>query len=267
MFSVSTNGTSNNLTYADEGGVATGAVDTWYHIAISRVGNNMYYFWDGVLTNTVDVTGMTIYAGTSKFYLGTATLNGPNYEHNLDNVRLTKGVGRYTTSFTPPGVPYQGSSGTVAFIVGDPAYTTQIDGLTTNITSALDVSGNTTIASDFLVNNGGIANFGDPGLESGSIMVGGVSYDAVVKVNEFGGAQDAAMVLHRHSDTPAISANLLMARARSDTSAHTDVADADHLVGLGSLVGTQQAITGRQRYMQRLMALRVSVICRGNSAF
>ncbi|GAF88324.1 unnamed protein product, partial [marine sediment metagenome] len=126
--SISTNGTSNNLTYAKGyawDGSDPGAVDTWYHIALSRVGNDMRMFVDGEQIDvTTDVTGMTINSGTPKFYLGTATLNGPNYELYLDNVRITKGVGRYTTNFTPPGAPYEGSSGTGAvetFVVGDPA--------------------------------------------------------------------------------------------------------------------------------------------------
>ena len=112
-FSVSTDGTSNNLTYANAE-TYTGALNTWIHIAVSRVGNTMYYFADGNLIGTKDVTGLTIFAGTSKFYLGTATLNGPNYELYMDNVRLTKGVGRYTTSFTPPSNPFP-----VNDVVGD----------------------------------------------------------------------------------------------------------------------------------------------------
>lgn len=138
--SISTNGTGNNLAYAKGygwDGSDPGAVDTWYHIALSRVGNSMRMFVDGEqIDATTDVTGMTIFAGTSKFYVGCATLNGPNYELYLDNIRLTKGVGRYTANFTPPAAPYDGSYGTEAFTVGDPAKDTVIDGLTTTISSA-----------------------------------------------------------------------------------------------------------------------------------
>lgn len=149
IFSVSTDGSTNNLTYAFEGGISTGAVDTWYHIAVSRVGNTMYYFWDGIQVATKDVTGLSIFTPGGLFYVGSANQWGGSYEFYLDNIRLTKGVGRYTDSFTPPGAPYQGSSGVEGvptFFVGDPVYVTQIDGLTTNITSAAtNVEGTLTV--------------------------------------------------------------------------------------------------------------------------
>jgi hypothetical protein len=75
----------------------------------------------------------------------------------------------------------------------------------------------------------GTMNIGDPGSESGSVQLDGASYDAVAKINEFGGSNDAALVLHRHANGAAVAANMLLSRARGNTSAHSDVQDQDVL--------------------------------------
>ena len=81
-------------------------IDTWYHHAISRTGTDLKAFVDGsqigvshnIGTSTIDAgsTLLTI-AGSQG---GGGTLNG--WE---SNVRITKGVGRYTGTFTPPTLP------------------------------------------------------------------------------------------------------------------------------------------------------------------
>lgn len=73
----------------------------------------------------------------------------------------------------------------------------------------------------------GEVSFGAPGTEQGSIVVNGTTYDAIVKINEFGGTRDASLILHRHATTPTISATLAFARAVGDTSSHSNVASGD----------------------------------------
>ena len=79
-----------------------------YHLAVSRVAGTTYLFVDGVLfgssldaTNYVQVEGLA---------LGVLTNNAnPNVfpvEGNIGAVRITKGVGRYNASFTPPSIFY-----------------------------------------------------------------------------------------------------------------------------------------------------------------
>lgn len=80
---------------------------TWRHIAVSRTGSSMKLFFDGTqigstVTNssthgTSGTNGVTLgayFKGDSSFYNG---LIGP--------MRITKGVGRYTTTFTPAVFP------------------------------------------------------------------------------------------------------------------------------------------------------------------
>lgn len=85
-------------------GVATLSNNTWYHIATCRVGSTLTAYINGV----ADVSGT--YSGTHG--LGTIPFNvgcryGGTYGHTgyLDDLRITKGVARYTANFTPPAAP------------------------------------------------------------------------------------------------------------------------------------------------------------------
>lgn len=84
--------------------------DQWYHIAASRSGNNMYLFIDGALVDTYDATGVTLYASDSPFVLGARRASSGVYQYVidgwLDDVRVTKGVCRYTDSFSVPTAAY-----------------------------------------------------------------------------------------------------------------------------------------------------------------
>lgn len=71
---------------------------------------------------------------------------------------------------------------------------------------------------------------GNPGFESNSIQLNGVSYDAAMKINEFGGGNDAALILHRHANGSQTAANMVLSRARGASVSHTDVQDGD-LIG------------------------------------
>jgi len=74
--------------------------NTWIHVAATRASGTLRLFQDGTsvasAANTVNFTnsGNGIYIGSSS--LGTA-MNG-----YIDDLRITKGYARYTTTFTPP---------------------------------------------------------------------------------------------------------------------------------------------------------------------
>lgn len=70
-----------------------------YHIAVSRSGQNFYVFVDGVLRGSgTSVDNMT----TAREIQVLSTSNGSMYKF-LDEIRITNGVARYLTDFTPPG--------------------------------------------------------------------------------------------------------------------------------------------------------------------
>lgn len=75
---------------------------TWHHVAVSRTGTTVQVFVDGVSKGTT--TNGNVANAATPFLIG--ALNGtPNFEFKgyIDEFRVTKGVGRYTTTFTPVG--------------------------------------------------------------------------------------------------------------------------------------------------------------------
>jgi len=85
------------------GGVAVGtaAVDTWAHVAFSRVGNNLYTFVNGVLLRTTNVTGVTV-NNPAGSVLQVGKLQGYYDWYGYMHLRIKKGVGLYSATFTPP---------------------------------------------------------------------------------------------------------------------------------------------------------------------
>jgi putative addiction module CopG family antidote len=73
----------------------------WYHIAISRASGTYRFFVNGTLTGSgSDSTNITW--GTNNFYVGSASDGGLQLNGYIDDLRITKGYARYTTTFTPP---------------------------------------------------------------------------------------------------------------------------------------------------------------------
>lgn len=75
------------------------SLDTWYHLAVSRVSGVVYLFVNGNLLASPANT--TSYALNNPYFVGA---EGVTYFTNgyMDELRITTGVGRYTSSFTAP---------------------------------------------------------------------------------------------------------------------------------------------------------------------
>jgi hypothetical protein len=83
----------------------------WYHVAITREGNNWRTFVNGVLMTTTVKAGVP-YRDTSKgFSIGgdTAGYIDRFFEGHIDEIRITKGSARYTATFTPPARAFPNS--------------------------------------------------------------------------------------------------------------------------------------------------------------
>ena len=103
------------LNYRSSGGaqanIATGVVfplTTWQHVVVQRRGTNFEFYLDGVLGNTTAITGgaSSTVNSTGDFYFGrTNASSALTWAGYIDEVRITKGVARYTTAFTPPAQP------------------------------------------------------------------------------------------------------------------------------------------------------------------
>lgn len=77
--------------------------NTWYHVAVVRSGtgtNQTVIYIDGVSSATG--TSASNFNQTSVMYVGADRTGGSALNGYLDDLRITKGYARYTSTFTPP---------------------------------------------------------------------------------------------------------------------------------------------------------------------
>jgi YD repeat-containing protein len=87
----------NACTFAGLGGFPDAAyANVWIHVAFVRVGGSITSYINGSNNGTCALTG-TI-GGSTKVFIGRA---GANFAAYYDDIRITKGLGRYTAAFIP----------------------------------------------------------------------------------------------------------------------------------------------------------------------
>jgi hypothetical protein len=83
---------------------ATITAGTWTHVAVTRSGTSTRLFVAGNLEATA--TDSTAFSQTDNLSIGVDRSNTSGLNGYLDDIRLTKGVARYTATFTPPTVTF-----------------------------------------------------------------------------------------------------------------------------------------------------------------
>jgi hypothetical protein len=86
-------------------GSGTLPTSTWSHIAVTRSGSSIRCFVNGTQVGTTNTgIGTSAIAAVNQNILIGQSVNGGPYSMNgyLDDMRFTKGVARYTATFTPP---------------------------------------------------------------------------------------------------------------------------------------------------------------------
>jgi len=98
------------FTYTTSTITSSGAITTnsWNHIAVVRegTGSNETKIYIGG-TNDGTGTVSTNFNQTEVMYIGANRAAGDPMKGYIDDLRITKGVARYTANFTPPGGPFQ----------------------------------------------------------------------------------------------------------------------------------------------------------------
>ena len=103
----SSNGSTWNIFNADGGGngISTGTIstNTWTHVALVRNGSAWALYLNGTSAWT-GTSSATIVTRTDTFRIGGPWPNsGPSdFNGYIDDFRMTKGIARYTSNFTPP---------------------------------------------------------------------------------------------------------------------------------------------------------------------
>lgn len=86
--------------------------NAWIHSAVVRTGTKLYLFWNGTLVkdNTIS-DSYSINGGTKGVMVG-ARIEQSNgnvselWPGQLDEIRVSKGIARWTNNFTPPSMSY-----------------------------------------------------------------------------------------------------------------------------------------------------------------
>lgn len=104
---------SNNLQFFHVGGLLIVSALTvpsgeWVHLALSKASGTVRQFVNGVLDANSGSFGSAT-ANTSHFIIGTSEDWSGGFNGYIDEFRLTKGVCRYSASFTPPATQFPNS--------------------------------------------------------------------------------------------------------------------------------------------------------------
>ncbi len=135
------------------------STNTWYHIAISRTGGKIYFFVNGVLQNVGGTTfTATIYTPSTPLRIGWEGYytGSPYYlDGHLDEFRISKGVARWTSNFTPPTSSYFLAN--TFNLVQTGAGTTNLSYL--NVASSTNLSSTAFLCTTGCVDGGGNTNW------------------------------------------------------------------------------------------------------------
>ena len=93
----------------------TPSTNTWYHVALTRSGTNLRAFIDGTQVGTTQTNSTDITGSTAVFTVGARNGGGNALNGWLEELRVSKGIARWTTNFTPPTAPYNRPAMAVAF--------------------------------------------------------------------------------------------------------------------------------------------------------
>lgn len=90
----------------DTGAATAFSTGVWYHIAIVRSGNSWTVYRDGA--SYASVTDSRSWGdSTSMLRWGIDHTGGSVFDGWCDEIRISKGIARWTSNFTPPTQPYR----------------------------------------------------------------------------------------------------------------------------------------------------------------
>ena len=103
---------SNTLTYYANGSIRISsggvpAANNWSHVAVCRSATTTKLFLDGTQVGLSYTDTINYASPTSILILGTNDVGSGSYLNGyIDDLRITKGVARYTANFIPPTAPF-----------------------------------------------------------------------------------------------------------------------------------------------------------------
>lgn len=103
-------GSYSDTQVATAGGAV--ASNTWTYIALTRSGTAWRFFVNGVVQVNTTISG-TLDNQSVALAIGNSVYNTPEdpFNGSIDELRITKGIARYTANFTPPAAPFPDATG------------------------------------------------------------------------------------------------------------------------------------------------------------
>lgn len=99
--------TGGNTGYTEVTATSAISLNTWTHLAGVRYGNNIYIYVNGVSANTPTAVSGTQYSTFTGLSIGRNATNASwYYAGYIDELRVTKGLARYTSNFSVPTAPF-----------------------------------------------------------------------------------------------------------------------------------------------------------------
>lgn len=93
-------------------GTTTLSTNTWHHVAFGRSGNTFALYVNGTQEATT-TNSLTLVNNAQVLTIGTLGYTSGTFVNDfngyIDDLRITKGVARYTANFTPPSAPFPDS--------------------------------------------------------------------------------------------------------------------------------------------------------------
>lgn len=107
--SISSGLVSGGTYYTATSSASAYSANTWAHVALVRNGNTLTQYVNGTANGSVDVTGISANNSAAKLSIGRlGEYNGLYYSGWVDELRISKGIARWTANFTPPTGEYGG---------------------------------------------------------------------------------------------------------------------------------------------------------------
>jgi len=83
--------------------------NVWHHVALAKNGANCRLYFNGSQVGSTASRPTFYSSSTRAFYVGRLNFSGTeawDFSGFIDDIRITKGVARYTSNFTPPTAPF-----------------------------------------------------------------------------------------------------------------------------------------------------------------
>lgn len=123
---------NSTTTPAAYSGGTVSLAGVWQHLAVCSDGTDVRGFIDGALVFTGSMSAVYSSVASPSLEIGRLGSAGLDYNGHIDDLRITKGVARYTAAFTPPTAAFPDSAGPE--ITVQPVNDTVIDGGTAEFT-------------------------------------------------------------------------------------------------------------------------------------